>query len=231
MTIIRRKALEISSWVTWLASPGCKEWAEGLEREVAFIPSDWRALGWAIGSIRVVFDWRKAPLGSLAEAAVEAKKSVKKWRRNSVTVLLYQIFLAPQYVWPLFHPKSFGERIGSALVGLTGIVAGVYTAWEWRRHRQTVEDGVYDDPLASARLYSAELAHRGTAISVQAFTGMCFVLGITLTMESGLRLAFVGVAVLFCLCSILITAQRLRNNRRRIAEVDALVASASEGAV
>jgi hypothetical protein len=73
MTFIRRKALEISSWVTWLASPGCKEWAEGLEREVAFIPSDWRALGWAIGSIRLVFDRRPAPITSIARVAAIAK--------------------------------------------------------------------------------------------------------------------------------------------------------------
>jgi hypothetical protein len=65
MTFIRRKALEISSWVTWLASPGCKEWAEGLEREVAFIDSDWRALGWAIGSARLLLEPQEAPLRSL----------------------------------------------------------------------------------------------------------------------------------------------------------------------
>jgi len=35
MTLVRRTALEISSWVTWLVSPGCKEWAEGLECEGA----------------------------------------------------------------------------------------------------------------------------------------------------------------------------------------------------
>lgn len=74
MTFIRRKALEISSWVTWLASPGCREWAEGLEREVAFIRSDWHALAWSIGSVRVLLEPRLAPIRSIEEVQAAAKK-------------------------------------------------------------------------------------------------------------------------------------------------------------
>jgi hypothetical protein len=69
MTLVRRKALEISSWVVRWASPGCKEWAEGLERELAFIDSDWRALGWALGSLRVLFRNPPMSLGNAAEIA------------------------------------------------------------------------------------------------------------------------------------------------------------------
>lgn len=59
----------ILSWVVWLASPGCKEWAEGLEREAAVIESDWAALRWAMGSTRVLLDRRVNPVGALREAA------------------------------------------------------------------------------------------------------------------------------------------------------------------
>lgn len=69
MTLVRRKALGISSWVVRWASPGCKEWAEGLEREVAFIESDWRALGWALGSLRVLFRNPPTSLRNAAEIA------------------------------------------------------------------------------------------------------------------------------------------------------------------
>ena len=68
MTFIRRKALEISSWVTWLASPGRKEWAEGSERETAVIESDLAALRWALGSMCILLDRREAPMISLDEA-------------------------------------------------------------------------------------------------------------------------------------------------------------------
>ena len=56
MTLARRLAERISVAVVRWVSPGYKEWAEGLEREVAFIDSDWRALMWAIGSVRVLLD-------------------------------------------------------------------------------------------------------------------------------------------------------------------------------
>jgi hypothetical protein len=67
MILLRRLAKGISSRVVRWASPGCKEWAEGLEREAAVIESDWAALGWAIGSTRVLLDRRATPLRSLDE--------------------------------------------------------------------------------------------------------------------------------------------------------------------
>jgi hypothetical protein len=93
MTLVRRKALEISGWVTWLASPGCKEWAQGLEREVAFIDSDWRALGWALGSMRVLLDRREAPLRSIFEVPAVAKKYFEKRRSQiALTYLMCSIY-------------------------------------------------------------------------------------------------------------------------------------------
>jgi hypothetical protein len=69
MTFVRKLAVAISERVVRLASPGCKEWAEGLEREVAFIESDWRALRWALGSVRVLFRNPPTPLRNAAEIA------------------------------------------------------------------------------------------------------------------------------------------------------------------
>jgi hypothetical protein len=60
VTAFRSLAVKISGAVVRWASPGSREWAEGLEREIAFIEEDWRALGWAIGSMRVVLDRRGA---------------------------------------------------------------------------------------------------------------------------------------------------------------------------
>jgi hypothetical protein len=74
MSLLRGFALKISDAVVRYASPGCKEWAEGLAREVAFIKGDWSALAWAIGSTRVLLNRREAPVGSLDEVSVVAKE-------------------------------------------------------------------------------------------------------------------------------------------------------------
>ena len=67
MSLLRIVALTISDEVVRWASPGCKEWAEGLERETRVIESDWAALRWAIGSTRLLLDRRATPLRSLDE--------------------------------------------------------------------------------------------------------------------------------------------------------------------
>lgn len=85
MSLLRKVALKISDAVVRWASPGCKEWAKGLEREVAFIESDWRALGWALGSMRVLFDRREAQLGSLEEASVAVESYFEKRLSQSST--------------------------------------------------------------------------------------------------------------------------------------------------
>jgi hypothetical protein len=67
MTLVRKLALSISSRVIHWASPGCKEWAEAQSRELTFIPSDWVALRWSLGSTRVLLDRRAAPIGPGSE--------------------------------------------------------------------------------------------------------------------------------------------------------------------
>jgi len=73
MTLIRRAAVAISTLVMRWASPGTKDWAEGLAREVEFIEGDWRALAWAFGSMRVLLDRREAGAASLNGAYVVAR--------------------------------------------------------------------------------------------------------------------------------------------------------------
>ena len=74
MTLVRRVAMKISGGVVRYASPGCKEWAEGLAREAEFIEGDWAALGWALGSARVLLDRRGAPMTSLADVAARGRR-------------------------------------------------------------------------------------------------------------------------------------------------------------
>lgn len=69
MTLARKLAVTVAQDLVRWAAPGCKDWAEGLEREVEFIEGDWRALGWALGSVRVLFRNPPMPLGNAEEIA------------------------------------------------------------------------------------------------------------------------------------------------------------------
>src|ERR1700723_576811 len=69
MTLVRRLAVRISAKAVEKAKPRCKEWAEGLAREIEFVEGDWRALAWAIGSLRVLLRNPPKPLRNAAEVA------------------------------------------------------------------------------------------------------------------------------------------------------------------
>ena len=69
MTLLRKLAMRISEKAVESAKPRCKDWALGLAREMEFIPSDWRALAWAIGSLRVLLRNPPMPLRNPAEIA------------------------------------------------------------------------------------------------------------------------------------------------------------------
>ncbi len=74
MTPLRRAAVRIAGFVVRHASSGCREWADGVAREVEFVEGDWAALGWALGSLRVLADWSEAPVRSLDEAEEKARQ-------------------------------------------------------------------------------------------------------------------------------------------------------------
>jgi hypothetical protein len=224
MTLVRRKALEISSWATWLASPGCKEWAEGLEREVAFIPSDWRALAWAIGSMRVVLDRRQAPIGSLAEVSAAAQKLVERVRLGGNIVV--PLFQGPQYLWMFFLAKSWSERVGCGLVVFGSLLGGICLLMERRRLKPPYKDDVYDDDVACARFYRTELYRYTSWLWIQTSVVLSYWAGIDLAMHCGVRCRLVlsGVTVLAWMVLLPAMFQARRNNERRIEQLDALLA-------
>jgi hypothetical protein len=151
MTIIRRKALETASWVVWLASPACREWAKGLEREVAEIESDWAALRWAIGGLRVVLDRRKPPIRSLAEVPEAAQVLVKQLRSGVVGVVL--LSQTPMYVGDFFsYSKTVSHCEGCLLLVFGALIVGTVLVIDWRKTKHIWKDGAYDNPLACALL-------------------------------------------------------------------------------
>jgi hypothetical protein len=224
MTLVRIVALTISDKVVRWASPGCKEWAEGLEREARVIENDWAALRWAIGSTRVLLNRRPVPLTSLDEVPAATQKFVEMMRGGMGMWL--PILYGPQYGWMFFYARSWPERVGCALVLLGSIAAGSLLVIERRRLNVPWYDSIYDDPVACARFYKSELGHRSSTIWIPTFAVLCFFVGLSLGQRGGLQehpglgaVCMVGLAVVPWAM-----LQARRNAMRRIEEIDALLA-------
>jgi hypothetical protein len=226
MTFIRRKALETASWVVWLASPGCREWAEGLEREVAEIESDWAALRWATGGLRVVLDRRKPPMRSLAEVPDVAQKFVKQVRSGNWAVW-YLIPQGPLSVIELFvHRKTESHYEGCALVIFCSLGLGMGLWNDRRRLKEPSKHDVYENPLACALFYREELTRDLSRISVQMLCLGCYGAGSMLIQGVGLRIDKDPNLVFVLLWSgplLLMLFWGRRNAGRKIEEIDALL--------
>jgi hypothetical protein len=226
MTFVRRVAMTISNTVVEYASPGCKEWAHGLAQEVAYVEGDWAALGWALGSARVLLDYREAPIGSLADLPAAAQRFAESKRKGNWT----WIFVFSQvliYGDKFFRATSWPERAGCGLVGLSFIFLGTGALIEWRR-RLTVPPS--DDVIALIRFYQAELERvrdlprslKGW-IAAAAFTILC--VGLMLAERGGVRAhpgwdASIG---LLWVGTVLLALQTQRINRRRLDRLDSLL--------
>lgn len=128
MTLVREWALKVSSAVVRYASPGCKEWAEGLAREIDFIEGDWAALGWAIGSTRVLLDRRQGAAG----AKDPFKPPVADW----VFWLMYfgQFF---SNCLAAIRSTDEAERLSSALIASGWLYWGASSVLAWFQERRS----------------------------------------------------------------------------------------------
>ena len=84
MALTRRLALKILNLTTQLASPGARDWANAMFREMDFIENDWTSLRWAIGSTRIIFKRRDVPLANASDIPRAAQSLTKKIRRRTV---------------------------------------------------------------------------------------------------------------------------------------------------
>jgi hypothetical protein len=230
MTLVRRVALGISSRVVRWASPGCKEWTEGLAREAAVIESDWAALGWSIGSTRVLLDRRPVPLTSLDEVPAETQKFVEMARRQAGMLLAFSILYGLQglvYLWRYFKAGSTLECAGCATIVLGSILVGIYALMERRRLNVPWYDDIYDDPVACAHLYKEQLK-RHDSLWIYFSSLLYWALGTVMYYhgESYDPLDMICVVFymgLFFMLVLPVMYQRKQNNMRRIEEIDALL--------
>jgi RecA-family ATPase len=138
MTMIRKLALKIATIVVRYASPGCKQWAEGLLQETDHIENDWSALEWALGSTRVLLDRREAPVRSMAEAMAVAHKFVAAKRQEmssslGKSVWVIVISIAVGNGLKLFDTTSWLQRVGCVDYVVAATVWLVSTLIETKR--------------------------------------------------------------------------------------------------
>jgi hypothetical protein len=224
MTLVRGLAVGISSRVVRWASPGCKEWAEGLEREAAVIENDWAALGWAIGSTRVLLDRRPAALTSLDEVPAIAQKLVEMARNPLLPAM--QIMNGLMFLLWFFKARSTMERAGSAFCVLGAIGMGTLLLMYRRRSNVPWYDDIWDDPVACAHLYKEQVKRRDKLWIYGIPSLLCLMLGGSLFLCDVFFLWF--LVPFFLLLPVILQVRR--NNLRRIEEIDALLAERECGA-
>jgi hypothetical protein len=78
-----------------------------LAQEVAYVEGDWAALGWALGSARVLLDYREAPIGSLADLPAAEKRFAESKRKGNATWMWMPIWVFI-YGDKFFHARLAG---------------------------------------------------------------------------------------------------------------------------
>lgn len=128
MTVLRGLATRIADRTVRWASPSAKEWAKATAREVEFIPSDWRALAWAIGSTRVLLD-RRAPAATGSQPGPK-RPSVYDW-------FAWLMYLdADAWVCgKLTSSAGWEQRLGWSLVLLCSSYWSACSVFDWLRER------------------------------------------------------------------------------------------------
>jgi len=227
MTLVRKLALKISDVVVKYSSPGCKEWAEGLLQETVFIDSDMSALGWSLGSTRVLLDRREAPIGSVADIHSVAQKYVESKLSGADTCIL-MLIQGLLYAWKFFGARSWTEHCGCVLAALSAFSLGVCSLLERRRINALLSSDIDDNVL----FYKSEL-ERGLQRSSRWFiTVSSFLLygvGVMLAQRGGVRgnPVFSALIGLFFVAVIPLLLRTRQVNRRRLERLDELLTKGS----
>jgi len=227
MSFVRKTADRIAGLVVRYASPGSKEWAQAIESELLYIESDWRALGWALSGVRVLFDPQPAPLRTMADLDVEAQKHAERRLHavnNGWLVTNVRLFVPLVFALESLVDVAIGRHILSNTVLLLGLLLLAPMLY-LRTREPNVPDR--DDNAGLVRFYVDELS----AISSNSLTFWMFVVGALLMIfgfELEIRFGWESVISLLWLLGLLLFLAKHRQNRRRLAQVEALLDTTSD---
>jgi len=224
MSILRGAAQKISAKVVRYSSAGNKGWAEGLAREVDFVKSDWGALLWSLGSLRVLLDRRPAPIRTYEDLELLVQKFVKAASQTRVYIFVAasQILLMESH---LFESGSAAKHAGVAMIVVAYATSGIYAAIDWciKKNRLANKDlpeliGYYRDHLEKqANLFRSSQWWMGIYMLLLVDSGIML---ISPRYRSG---GFLDFLILFAIALIVFQLHARRNARRRLQELDALL--------
>lgn len=130
------------------ASRSAREWAEGLAREVEFVEGDWLALGWALGSVRVLFRNPPMPLRNAAEVARAGRLFAGSREHTYPIVFLTMALQALTYGLRAILPTGRIGHLGRAGFAIAAVSAAYTAVVGWmdscmRERPEDMDDGAW----------------------------------------------------------------------------------------
>jgi hypothetical protein len=232
MTTLRRMAARISQVVVRLASPGAKDWAKATTCEIEFIASDWVALRWALGSMRILVGSPEPRLTSLTQMPEEARRLTRELRARTIFGSSIAIFEAFAFS---FFAVRLPALIPSFKLGCAGCVltaaAALWAAYWFIDQRGRKLPCQTGPPSIAA--YRSELERQRDFLSLRwlcvllgplVLGTMVFTAGMVISHPSTARIPLSSQAAIFFFSGIAAYGYRRKAARfqRRIDELDAL---------
>jgi hypothetical protein len=216
------------------ARPSAKEWAEATAREMELIESDWSALVWALGSLRILSEpCFASPIASLAQVPQAALEFTRVIRRRTVMGSASCGFLVIYFSWFAWHPM-FGLhshhhlmlRIGAYLTA----AATLYMIGQLLVRRGRLPS---KGSPATAGEYRTELGrqrdfHRGIwlwsriCLMTPGYLLFCKALPVANAVGVVLKLSIFFAFLSLCVVAVPLNLRLARQYQRRMDELDAM---------
>jgi len=222
MSLVRNTAIRIANLVVRYASIGSKEWAQAIRNELMCIESDWQALAWALGGLRVLFAIRPNPLRTVAALESEAQKYADR-RRHAMNNgwLITNMHLLPPLIWCSMSILQIatGHKILGNAIQLLGWLLVAPLMYLLSREPDVPDR---DDQPKLVQFYASELS----AVASNSLPFWMFVAGALFLMcglELTVRRGWMSMLPLLLLPALAYLLAKHVSNRRRLAQIKILL--------